>query len=171
MAFFIPEYMCSVFGDITPAFLAKEGVSTLLLDVDNTLIPYELDRPTEEVLHWLSSLKENGIRVAFVTNNSKRRLSLFSEGMDVPAYHFCCKPSPLMLRRAMRVLGADRSSTAMLGDQLLTDMLAAHLAGVRSYIVPPIRDKRDPITRFKRVLERPLVRRYRKIHKEGDLIQ
>ncbi len=168
MAFFIPEYMCSAFTDITPEFLASEGVSALLLDVDNTLIPYEISRPTEEVLSWLSSMKENGIRVAFVTNNSKKRLSLFAEGLDIPAYHFCCKPSPFMLRRAMRVLGAEKSSTAMLGDQLLTDMLAAHLAGVRSYIVPPIRDKRDPITRFKRLLERPLVRRYRKNKAKGE---
>ncbi len=168
MAFWTPEYMCPSFLSITPDFLLAEGISALLLDVDNTLIPYEVERPTEEVRAWLDLLKENGIRVAFVTNNKKKRLREFADGLNIPAYHLCCKPSPHKLRRAIRTIGAKKTTTAMLGDQLLTDMLAAHLAGIRSYIVPPIKDRRGALTRFKRWLEKPLVRRYQKQMKQGE---
>ena len=34
--------------------------------------------------------------------------------------------------------GADPAHTAMLGDKLLTDMLAAHRAGVRAWMVEPL---------------------------------
>ena len=68
------------------------------------------------------------------------------------------------MRRAMRGMGCDASDTAMLGDQLLTDALAGNLLGLRVLIVPPIRDKKTAFVRFKRWLERPVIRRYYKKH-------
>ena len=47
-----------------------------------------------------------------------------------------------------------------MGDQIFTDVLAARLAGIRAALVPPIKDKTDPLTRFKRLLERPIMKRY-----------
>ena len=50
----------------------------------------------------------------------------------------------------------------MLGDQLLTDSLAAHRAGLRSIIVPPIKDRTGAFFRFKRWLEVPYILKYLK---------
>ena len=63
-------------------------------------------------------------------------------------------------------LGADKDTTIMVGDQILTDVWAARNAGVRAVVVPPINDKRDIFTRFKRVLERPFLKKYKRIHTE-----
>ena len=80
------------------------------------------------------------------------------------AYADAGKPFGKTLRRAMKQLGSDPSNTAMLGDQLLTDALAGNLLGLKVFIVPPIRDKRSAFVRFKRRLERPVIRRYYKKH-------
>ena len=45
--------------------------------------------------------------------------------------------------------GADRSHTAMLGDKLLTDMLAANRAGVLALMVEPVG---GAVTAWQRVL-------------------
>ena len=48
------------------------------------------------------------------------------------------KPSTKGLRAAMERAGASPDHTAMLGDKLLTDMLAANRAGVLALMVEPL---------------------------------
>ena len=64
----------------------------------------------------------------------------------------------------MKKMGVPPEHTAGLGDQLLTDTLAAHRLGLISIIVPPIKDKSNAFFKFKRRLERPYIRKYRKAH-------
>lgn len=45
------------------------------------------------------------------------------------------KPSPLMIREALRRLGSDPQSTVMIGDQIATDIVAGQAAGLRSFLV------------------------------------
>ena len=66
----------------------------------------------------------------------------------------------------MEKMGSDRSNTAVIGDQLLTDALAAHNLGLRALIVPPIKDKTTPFFKFKRWIEKPYIKRYWKLQKE-----
>lgn len=169
MPFFTPDRIYGRFSELDPAALYAEGIRVLLLDMDNTLIPYEESEPNEEVLAFLSSLKAHGIAAALVTNNHKKRLKKFNAALGLPAYANSLKPLPHNLLRAMRKLGAGRKETALLGDQLLTDMFAARFAGIRSFIVSPINDKKTWIVRMKRKIERPLVRRYyKRIEKQKE---
>ena len=66
----------------------------------------------------------------------------------------------------MSDMSVDASVTAGLGDQLLTDTLAVHKLGMISIIVPPIKDKKTLFFRFKRMLERPFMRIYRRRKKK-----
>ena len=68
--------------------------------------------------------------------------------------------------RAMEALGAEKDGTIFMGDQILTDVWAAHNAGIRAILVPPINDRRDLLTKFKRLLEKPILKKYDRIHKE-----
>jgi predicted HAD superfamily phosphohydrolase YqeG len=67
----------------------------------------------------------------------------------------------------MKDIGTDKNNTIFMGDQILTDVWAAHNAGIPAILVPPINDKRDPFTRFKRLLEKPFLRAYDKKHRKG----
>ena len=158
----MPDYMFRAFDEITPAFLASLGVKAILADIDNTLAPYEQPEPDERIKGWIASLAEAGIGIAFVSNNDWERVELFNRTLGVPAYAKSGKPFKKNLIKAMNDLGGTLETTVMLGDQLLTDALAGHNLGVRCLIVPPIRDKKNAFFRFKRWLEKPVVKRVKR---------
>ena len=158
----MPDYMFRTFDEITPAFLTSLGVKAILADIDNTLAPYEQPEPDERIKGWIASLAEAGIGIAFVSNNDWERVNRFNATLGVPAYAKSGKPFKKNLVRAMNDLGGTLETTVMLGDQLLTDALAGHNLGVKCLIVPPIRDKKNAFFRFKRWLEKPVVKKFKK---------
>ena len=156
----VPEYKFYKFNDVTAEFLLSLGIKGVLLDIDNTLEPYEHASPGEHVLSWLKSLSDNGIRTAIVSNNNLERVELFNREIGMPAYAKAGKPFIKNLLKAMDDIGTDASNTAFIGDQILTDVWAAHNAGLLAILVPPINDKKDIFTRFKRWLEKPIQKKY-----------
>ena len=160
--YFAPDWYFRLFDDVTPEFLLENGIRALILDIDNTLAPYEEPDPNERVLAWFSALKKAGITAAFVSNNDFERVSRFNREIGIPMYPKGKKPLKKYMRRAMQDLGVTPSETAIMGDQIFTDVWAGRNVGIRCIVVPPIKDKTDPFTRFKRVLEKPVLRYYRK---------
>ena len=158
----MPDYMFRTFDEITPAFLRELGVKAILADIDNTLAPYEQPEPDQRIKGWIASLAEAGIGIAFVSNNDWERVKLFNATLGVPAYAKSGKPFKKNLVRAMNDLGGTLETTVMLGDQLLTDALAGHNLGVKCLIVPPIRDKKNAFFKFKRWLEKPVVKKFKR---------
>ncbi len=159
---FTPDYMFGTFDEVTPAFLESIGVRALLIDIDNTLAPYEVAEPDTRIAAWFEMLHAAGIRTALVSNNHAPRVELFNATLGLPAYPDSGKPGRKTLELAMRELGVTHAETAMMGDQLLTDAYAGKHIGLRAIIVPPIRDKRNLFFRFKRWCERPFIRKYAK---------
>lgn len=157
---FCPDDMFASYREITPDYLEREGIRALLIDIDNTLAPYEVADPDEEILAWFSSLRAAGVSVSLVSNNHAARVERFAAPLGVPAYPDSKKPGRRTLLRAMESMGVTADETAMLGDQILTDAFAGHRIGARSILVPPIRDKKNLFFRFKRWCERPVIRRY-----------
>ncbi len=163
-----PDYCFTKYSDVTPEFLESIGVCALLIDIDNTLAPYEQPTPDESIINWFASLDAHGIKSALISNNHSERVQLFNKELGLPAYPDSGKPSSKMLYEAMKAMGVDATVTAGLGDQLLTDTLAVHRLDMPSIIVPPIKDKRTLFFRFKRWLEKPFLKRYRKLHREEN---
>ncbi len=161
MAFtLIPEYYFKTFDEADVDFLLGIGVRGVVMDVDNTLEPYENPLPGENVLRWLESLHKNGIMTAIVSNNDAERINLFNKDLNMPAYFKAKKPFKKNILKAMKDMGTDAENTIFIGDQVFTDVWAAHNAGIRAILVPPIKDKTDVLTKFKRVLEKPILKKY-----------
>ena len=164
--FFTPDYMFASFSEVTPAFLQSIGVRALLIDIDNTLAPYEQADPDERIMTWFAELEKNGIQAALVSNNHAPRVERFGkplfERFGIFAYPNSCKPFGGTLECAMEAMKVTPTETAMLGDQILTDCFAGKHIGLRAIIVPPIKDKTGLFFRFKRLLERPAIRKYAK---------
>ena len=159
-----PDYMFGTYREITPAFLAERGIRALLIDIDNTLAPYEQPDPDDHIREWFRSLAEAGVKTALVSNNHAPRVERFNETLGQVAFWDSGKPSRKTLERAMRELGVTKAETAVLGDQLLTDAYGGKHIGLPAIIVPPIKDKRNLFFRFKRLCERPFIRKYAKAH-------
>ena len=162
----VPDYIFKTFDCATPEFLLSIGVKGIILDIDNTLEPYEHPLPGDHVINWLASLNEAGIKASIVSNNGRKRVELFNSKLSLPAYYKAKKPFKRNLLRAMKDMGTSREDTVLMGDQVFTDVWAAHNTGLRAILVPPINDKRDPFTKFKRMLERPIIKKYEKRNKK-----
>ena len=158
----VPEYLFERFDLVTADFLLSIGIKGVLLDIDNTLEPYEHSVPGEHVIKWLDSLKDVGIKVAFISNNGSKRVDTFNESLGLPAYSNAGKPFKKNLLRAMADIGVNSEECIFIGDQILTDVWAAHNAGIRAILVPPLNDKKDLLTQSKRLLEKPIIKRYMK---------
>ena len=163
--YLIPDRIYRDIYRITPEALTGRGIRGLVLDIDNTLVTYDDPKPTTPVLEWFGSMTRAGIGVSFVSNNSHERVDLFKEGTGFYGHGKSGKPGGRYIREAMRHMGTDAASTALIGDQLLTDISAGKKAGVAlSLFVPPIKDKTTLFFRFKRLIERPYLKKYYKLH-------
>ena len=166
----IPDFIFPTYRDVTVDFLKEHGIKALLIDIDNTLAPYEMPEPDDHIREWFNTLAANGIKATLVSNNDRERVELFNATLGLPAYYKSGKPFAKNLKKAMRDMGTDKSDTAMLGDQLLTDAAAGKHIGLRTIIVPPIRDKSNAFFRSKRAMEVGHIKKYVKIH-GGDSAQ
>jgi len=157
---FYPDKIFDTYADVTPEFLLSMGKTTLLCDIDNTLAPYSMPVPDENLLRWFDGMRQAGIRLAFVSNNHADRVELFAKGLGIPTYPDSGKPSRRGIRQAMADFGSTTENTAFLGDQLLTDVLAARRSGIAPYIVPPIEPRENLFFRFKRSIENLILKFY-----------
>ena len=115
----------------TLAALLCRGVTGFRLNLSHTPLAARTD--------WIAALRNAGIGFMIVSNNrSGTRVTEFCADLGIGYQGHAGKPSPKGLRAAMERTGTDPAHTAMLGDKLLTDMLAAHRAGVRAWMVEPL---------------------------------
>lgn len=163
-----PDYTLSAFDELTPEFLRSLGARAVICDIDNTLAPYEVLDAPEKVINWVASLRKADVSLTLVSNNGSKRVSRFNEKLLCNAYCNVKKPSIKYLVAAMADMESSPDETVFLGDQLLTDALAAHRAGVRAVIVPPIKDKKSLLFKFKRAIERPYMKRYNKLKAKNN---
>ena len=151
---------------ITPGHIqhlkeAKEmGVSTLLLDVDNTLSTHHSQIPLEGVESWLCEMKQQGFDLFLVSNAKERRVAPFAKRLDIGFFSLCKKPLPFGVLRAINRLNVPKNNVMLCGDQLFTDMPAGRLAGIKTLLVEPAQLETGWTFRIRRSLEKPLLRRY-----------
>ena len=135
----IPDRIFDCYAQVTPEYLQSRGITLLLSDLDFTLAAKKTRRPDQPLRDWIAALDRAGIRVMIVSNNrSGSRVTEFCADLGVSYQGRAGKPSTRGLEAAMARAATDRTHTAMLGDKLLTDVLAARRAGVLSLMVEPV---------------------------------
>ena len=135
----IPDMTAPDVFAVTPDLLREKGVCLLLLDLDNTLAPYSENLPSERVLRWMEGHRAAGISLFIVSNNrDEDRVRRYGTACDVPFISRAGKPRPRGLEAAMGQMGKGPEETALMGDQIFTDGLAANRAGVKSIVVKPL---------------------------------
>ncbi len=140
--------------DVSVAWLQERGVRAVLVDADDTLVVRDGDPVGAPVRAWLVAVKGAGIAVALLSNGTRLRVAALGADLGVRAFALSGKPFGFAFRRALRALGSDARHTAMVGDQLFTDVLGANCAGLISILVTPLSPGRHAHTRAARRLER-----------------
>lgn len=153
-----PSWMIESIYKITPEQLKKVGIRVVLTDLDNTLIAWDHPDGTDELRKWLEEMKDTGIAVVVVSNNSAQRVSRVTDKLGLSYVARALKPLPVGINRACRQLNVNKEEVVMLGDQLMTDIKAANSAGVWSVLVQPVVTTDGWKTRFNRFFERKIMK-------------
>ena len=165
---FVPDIMFENALDISPELLIEKGIRAVVLDIDNTLVTYGVAEPTDEVIAWIDSLKNAGLDVAIASNNHAPRVELFNSKLGVFATCESKKPSARAVKAACEHFGVQPTETAVIGDQIFTDVWCARNAGSLAILVKPIPYPENLFFKCKRVLEKPFIRAYRKKHSDQN---
>ena len=131
----------------------------MALDVDNTLTLHGSQELPDPIAEWLETMRSKGLELFIISNNSRNRVAPFAGQLGLDYVYYAAKPLTIGLRRACRKFGLEKHEIMLVGDQIFTDLLAAHWFGCRSALVEPMQQEDGSLMRLKRVLERPILKR------------
>ena len=157
----LPTVIVNAATDITPELLQKMDIRLLMLDFDNTIVPYTTNVPTEAMTDWLRMMLESDIQLCVVSNSRKSRVKLFCQAYDLPCITHAKKPFSRGIRQCLRQFSVEPEHCVLVGDQIFTDTLGANCAGVRSILVKAI-DNHTIWLKLRHVAEMPFILAARK---------
>lgn len=155
-------YVSSVF-DIDLYRMGRQGIKGILLDLDNTIIRRDADMLSPDVAGWLQELRSLGFKLAIISNNSHRRVNCLAGLLGIPAVCRAVKPRKRSFCRALELLGTVPHETALIGDQIFTDVFGGNRMGLFTILVEPMPGKEFWGTRLiSRQLEKLILKRMKR---------
>lgn len=133
-------YVSSVL-EIRPSLLKNLGLKGVIFDLDNTIVRRDSLTVSPDVLQLVAEMRREGFKMGIVSNNSRRRVEAIAAEMDMPAVSRAVKPLTGPFRRALRLMGTGPQETALVGDQIFTDILGGNMAGLYTILVVPMQGK------------------------------
>lgn len=166
----MPKYRFRRLKDITAEDLRQIGALGVGLDVDNTTAFDSSNELIEGVAEWVKQMRAAGIPMVLVSNGFKRRVDPVAKQLGLQYIPFSIKPLPFGYWRAARHMRIPVKRMAFVGDQLITDIRGANLAGAISIYVDPARKEERLVKLFikRRVNERPILEQFEREFPERD---
>lgn len=152
----LPKLVTPKVTDLKPEFLQQKGIRLLMLDFDNTIVPYTTSTPTPEMESWLKEMLASPVAVCVVSNSHKDRVKIFCEGYGIACITHAKKPFQKGILECLGKYGFSPSECALAGDQIYTDVLGANCAGVYSIRVEAISNHNFPL-KARHLLEKPFL--------------
>ena len=152
----LPTMIIDQVTQMTPGFLAENDIRLLMLDFDNTIVPYTTNEPTEQMKDWLAGITESDIKVCVVSNSHNDRVKIFCEKFGLDCITHAKKPTPKGIDQCVHRYTMNRNCCAIAGDQIFTDTLGGNLAGIRTILVKPINNHNFWL-KARHVLEKPFI--------------
>ena len=134
--------------------LYKKGIRCILFDLDNTITPVHVKKPTKRLKKLFDELKDKGFKIVIVSNSPKYRIEPFKNYLNVDACAFSLKPSKNKYTRIMEKFKYKSTELAAVGDQLLTDIYGANKLDITSILVNPLTEHDYNITIINRMFEK-----------------
>ncbi len=161
---FIPDYHLSTFYDIDFDALLTRGLDTLLIDIDNTLIPYDQKNPDDTMKATFKTLKSKGFNIVLISNNHKPRIKHFADQLDLPYVYSAKKPLKSGFKKALKnIQNPVHDRVVVIGDQLMTDVFGAKRMGFKAIWLKPIKRKSEKwYTKINRKMENAMLNKIRK---------
>ena len=153
---FLPKIITQSLTDITPELLKVRNIRLLMLDFDNTIVPYTTNIPTEKMEKWLQDMNNSDIQVCIVSNSHNDRVPKFCAQRNLDCITHAKKPFSKGIKECLAKYAIPASQAALVGDQIYTDTLGANGAGVTGILVEAI-DNHNFWLKARHVLEMPFI--------------
>ncbi|MGD0153624.1 MAG: YqeG family HAD IIIA-type phosphatase [Thermacetogeniaceae bacterium] len=148
-----PAYAYGSLLEVPLPELSGLGIRGIIIDIDNTLTEWRSPLLSDVAAIWLAQAAQEGIRVCLVSNNSPRRAREVADKAGIPFVARAQKPRRHSFRRAMEIMETTAGQTAVIGDQLFTDILGGNRMGLLTILVTPISSREFFGTRLMRLVE------------------
>lgn len=157
-----PRLYCKNILEVTPEILKEKNIKALILDVDNTLLDFDL-KIIDGLEDWGKGMKENGIKCIILSNSNKEnKVKMVADLLDIEYIKFAMKPLKRGFKMAQKKLEIPSENIAAIGDQIFTDVIGANRCKMFSILVKPLAEKDLWMTRFKRPIENLVIKKYLK---------
>ncbi|MBR4694302.1 MAG: HAD-IIIA family hydrolase [Bacilli bacterium] len=158
---FRPDIYKKNIFEIDYDLLKNGGIKCLVFDLDNTLGLMEQKKCPDEVKELIYELKRDFL-VVICTNNFNRRIKPYLKDLDIDGVCFSLKPTTIGLNKIKNKYHLSKSEMCLIGDQLLTDVLAGNRFHITTVLVDPMGEKELKITGVNRFIENIIMRKYQK---------
>ena len=134
----LPTWTAPAVTAISPDFLQAQGIRLLMLDFDNTLVPYTTNIPSPEVLAWLETMKQSELTVCVVSNSKNSRVPEFCQKYGLHCITHAKKPFSKGISQCLNRFNISADAAVLVGDQIYTDTLGGGFSGVRTILIKAI---------------------------------
>ena len=152
----LPKMRADSLTDIKPDLFWERNIKLVMLDFDNTIVPYTTSTPTDRMEQWLRQMLDSDIAICVVSNSRKDRVKIFCDQWGIPCITHSKKPFPKGIRQCLKQFDIAPEKCALAGDQIFTDTLGANGCGVQSILVKAI-DNHNFWLKARHVLEKPFI--------------
>lgn len=159
MGILCPDMFIERVYDLDVAELKARGIKALIFDLDNTLVKWGSCEVPERLEEWIKGLAAQGFKMAILSNNRRARVAAVADKLGIPAVSGFVKPWAYGFRKALRLLTTEPRETAVVGDQVFTDVYGGNRLGLFTVLVKPVSETEFVTTRMIRRLERIVLRR------------
>lgn len=154
MMLFRPKYTIDTIYHLQAKQLKQMDVRAVFSDLDNTLLAWNKFETAAEMDKLNRRLQDNGIKLVVISNNNAQRVGKVLNPYHIAFVAKAKKPLPFAIDRKRRKMGLQKRQVMMVGDQLITDMQAGNLAGVKTVLVKPLIKTDKWNTRINRFFEK-----------------
>mgnify|MGYP000847676718 CR=1 FL=1 len=153
MRLLVPDLVLASVLDIDFGLLKRSHIRGLLVDLDNTVVPWGAADIEPAFATWVAEARRAGFKVCLVSNARAARVNAFAGRLGIPGVSKAMKPLGRAFRRALKELGLEASEVAVIGDQLFTDVYGGNRLGMFTILINPLSTRELGTTRLMRRLE------------------
>lgn len=139
--------------DIPLTQLREQNITAFIVDLDNTITEWNSNEISAEMEAWFGLIRAQGFKACILSNNGERRIKSVADRLGIPFIHRAAKPRRGAFRQAISVMGVTADQTAVIGDQIFTDILGGNRAGLYTILVQPLARREFVGTKINRLLE------------------
>ena len=164
---FVPDMYQKSIYDINYKKLKKRGIKCLLIDLNNTIVSYDTESPTDKLREKMYEL-EKDFKVIIVSNSSKDRIRPFKEILNIDSAYKSGKPFSKKYKKIIKLYNLKDTEIAVIGDMILTDIYGGNRMGFTTILVNKVSEDEPFGVRLLRKFERRIIK---KLNKKGILFK